>query len=69
MKVGDRVRAEHDGEWGYGFVEAISGDRVFLRLTIRRTQPGTSPFSAGTVPAGCPLGHLLWLPITAVHPA
>lgn len=62
MQVGDRIHAEHDGHRGTGIVEAVDGGQVLLRLTVRSPDPWTSPVTGGTVPAGCPVSYLLWLP-------
>ncbi len=67
MKVGDQVHAEHDGHTGTGPVEAVSGARVLVRLYVRPAQDWISPVTGGTVPAGCPISYLLWLPAANVH--
>lgn len=65
MHVGDRIKVEHDGQVGAGIVDAIAGDRVYVRLTVRPSQPWISPVTGGTVPAGCPISYLLWVSAAA----
>ena len=39
---------------------------MYVRLTVKSADVWTSQVTGGTVPAGCPLSYLLWLPASRV---
>ncbi len=66
MQVGDRITVEHHGHAATGIIDAVVGARVYVRVTVWPEQAWTSPLTGGTVPAGCPISYLLWLPADSV---
>ena len=68
LQVGDLVRALQVGELGVGVVDAVHGDRVLIRLTIKSSEAWTSPLTGGTFPPRCPRTYLLWMDAGAAQP-